>query len=310
MRFLVTGSEGYLGKVLCKRLRDDGHEVVGFDREETYRHDLNDKDATLDFLYKMGPFDGVYHLAARAVVRESIAAPCLYYSNNVSGSVNLLGAMNGLGMLGSVPVTFASSCSVYGEGGLTEIKEEDALKPMSPYARSKLMCEQILADYEKAYGLRYCALRIFNIIGADGVSGDPNLSGTRLLPNILEAEFTGKPMTVNHNAYRDYVDVEDVADAFVKAMTYLKEGGLMRTFNVCTGKGTSVTEMIVEAESIVGKKIPFVASESDPVGDPFAVVGNNDLAQTILNWHPTRSLRESIQSAWDCRSNRLPKVVG
>lgn len=320
-KFLITGASGYLGNQLSHDLVYEGHEVMGFDQDmrqgivpqniRFVNYSLSDFDHLHEPFWSAFKFDGVFHLAAKAVVQESFQQPDVYYHSNVSGTISLLKSMRRAKV--DVPVVFASSCAIYGDCDFGKtLKEEDDKWLNSPYAHSKRMCEQILSDFADSYKTPFAAMRIFNIVGADplGRCGDMNWSGTRLLPNILECRRLKKPLTVcGQNSIRDYVHVKDVSDALMRAMDYLRTGGRMQTFNVCTGVGTSVTEMVAAVDHrIIGESTEIRAG--DDLKEPSYVVGNNDFAKSILGWSPKYSLDDAIHHADGFHYGKRMDILG
>lgn len=313
---LITGGAGYIGAHCCKQLRASGYNPIVLDNL-VYGHrecvkwgdfihaDIGDP-AAMDQVFKMCIIDAVIHFSAFAYVGESVISPEKYYRNNLCGTINLLNCMvrNNINKF-----VFSSTCATYGNPTYTPIDEKHTQKPINPYGRSKLMVENILEDYDHAYGLRFMSLRYFNAAGADhdceiGEMHDPE---THLIPLVLDVAiekrdsiqvFGSDYPTPDGTCIRDYIHVTDLADAHIKALQLLFEGGMSDFYNLGTGTGCSVLEVINAAERVTGKKIKLekvIRRE----GDPAELVASNTKALTSLNWKPRFSgIDEILSTAW------------
>lgn len=318
---LVMGGAGYIGSHTVKHLLDNGYEVVVADNL-IYGHikavderahfefaDLLFKDS-LRRVFGKYKIDAVIHFAAFAYVGESVQNPQKYYQNNVIGTINLLDVMQEFGVK---KIVFSSTCATYGEPQYTPIDEQHPQNPINPYGRTKLMIEQIFGDYERAYGLQHIALRYFNAAGcsADGSIGESHTPETHIIPLVLLAikgerenikVFGTDYDTPDGTCIRDYIHVEDLALAHRLAVEKL--GTYNGCINLGTGVGTSVKEIITEAEKVSGKKCPTVYAERR-AGDPAKLFADNRKAQEILGWQPKyTNIAEIIQTAWNWELNR------
>ena len=318
---LVFGGAGYIGSHTVKHLLDNGYQVVvadnliyghreAVDKRAVFEHaDLLDK-FSLQQLFKKHKIDAVIHFAAFAYVGESVAEPQKYYFNNVVGTVNLLNVM----MENNVKdIVFSSTCATYGEPEYTPIDELHPQNPINPYGRTKLMIEQIFADYEHAYGLRHIALRYFNAAGcaANGSIGESHTPETHLIPLVLKA-ITGERKSISvfgtdydtpdGTCIRDYIHVEDLALAHRLALEKLPV--YSGCINLGTGIGTSVKEIILAAEEVSGKKCPVEYADRR-AGDPARLFADNRKAKEILGWEPAyKNIKDIIQTAWNWEINR------
>jgi UDP-arabinose 4-epimerase len=316
MNVLVTGGAGYIGSHVCKVLKRNGFFPIVYDNLSTGHAyavkwgplilgDLADRHNIRETCIRYRP-QAVFHFAANALVGESVLHPAKYYRNNTSNSLILLEEI----CEAKIPYfIFSGTCAVYGNPQFLPLTEEHPLAPINPYGWSKRMIEQMLKDFDAAYGLRFVALRYFNAAGADleqeiGENHDPE---THLLPSILQAALQLREeivvygtdfATTDGSAIRDYVHVCDLAEAHLLALRMLLEGEKSRVFNLGTGKGTSVWEMIHAVQKYVSKKIPVRIAERR-AGDPSSLVASADLASTMLGWNPKYSdLETLIRSAW------------
>jgi len=312
---LVTGGAGYIGSHALRALRRAGHGVVVLDdlRAGTaafaqgaplVRADSGDA-AALDRLFAArGPFDAVLHFAAYLSVGESVAKPLAYYANNVSGAAVLAGACVRHGVRAFV---YSSSAAVYGDGAKPPIPEDAPLAPTSPYGASKAMTERILADVERAHGMRHTSLRYFNASGADpeGGIGERHDPETHLIPLALEAAAGLRPELVlfgtdwptpDGTCVRDYVHVADLADAHLRALKKTEDAS--GAYNLGIGHGFSNREVIDAVSRVSGVDIPVEEHPRRP-GDPASLVASNALAQSELGWRPEYTDLDSIvESAW------------
>ena len=321
MSILVMGGAGYIGSHTVKHLLNHGYKVVVADnlvyghresvdsRADFIHADLADPNS-LQAVFTRDKIDAVIHVAAYAYVGESVQEPRKYYYNNVQGTLNLLDVM----LQHNVKdIVFSSTCATYGEPQYAPIDEKHPQKPINPYGRTKLMIEQIFADYERAYGLRYIALRYFNAAGAsaDGSIGESHTPETHLIPLVLKAiKGEHKAISVFGTDYdtpdgtciRDYIHVEDLALAHRLAVEKLKE--YSGCINLGTVIGTSVKEIITAAEKVSGKKCPV---EYGPrrAGDPARLFADNHKAKEVLGWTPKyTNIKDIIQTAWNWETNR------
>jgi UDP-glucose 4-epimerase len=322
MRVLVTGGAGYVGSVSVERLVRAGHRVVAIDSLVTGHRDavvpgarlvqatLRDREA-LEILLREEGIEAVLHCAARSLVGQSVAEPALYYGENVAGGIGLLDAMVATGVR---RIVFSSTAAVYGAPSSVPIPEDAVLAPINPYGETKRTFEGAIRWYGEAYGLRGVALRYFNVAGASVRNGEQHEPETHLVPNVLAAALGRRSLTVFGTDYptadgtciRDYIHVEDLADAHLSALELTGEltpspGPGLAACNLGSGTGFSVLEVIRAAETVVGHAIPHATGPRRP-GDPPALVASNDRARELLGWVPGRgSLDEMIGSAWAWR---------
>lgn len=313
---LVTGGAGYIGGHACKALAGAGYVPVTFDNlvyghewavqwGPLVRGDILDRGA-LDATIRQWQPVAVMHFAAFAYVGESVSNPGKYYRNNVAGSLNLLEAMrdHGIGKF-----IFSSSCATYGVPEVVPIPETLPQRPINPYGASKWMIEQMLRDFDGAHGLRSISLRYFNAAGADpdcqiGESHDPE---THLIPLVLDAAlgkrseivvFGDDYDTPDGTCIRDYIHVNDLANAHVRALNALELGAPTTAYNLGNGRGFSVKEVIDEIRKVTGRNIPVLFGERR-AGDPPRLVGDSARIQRELGWEPQyRELEQMIETAW------------
>jgi UDP-arabinose 4-epimerase len=315
-RILVTGGAGYIGSHTAKRLAREGFDVAVFDNLSRGHRDfvkwgplvegdLHDGALLRETLRWFKP-QAVIHFAAFAYVGESVGNPGLYYRNNVGGTLSLLEAMRAADV-GAIIVS--STCATYGQPDKMPIAEDCPQSPINPYGASKLMMERLCKDFETACGLRSVALRYFNACGADtdceiGERHDPE---PHLIPRILMAAdgqigaldvFGDDYPTPDGTCIRDYIHVDDLADAHIRAARYLIDGGASDAFNLGTGRGASVLEVIAAAETASKKSVPRTIS-ARRAGDPAMLVADPSKARRVLGWQAGNSDLESIaSSAW------------
>jgi UDP-glucose-4-epimerase GalE len=312
---LIVGGAGYIGSQTAKRVAQAGLLPVVFDNL-VYGHkwavkwgplvegDLADGALLRDVL-KEHEVTAVVHFAAYAYVGESVTDPRKYFRNNVAGTLNLLDAMLDVGVR---DVVFSSTCAVYGEPVRTPIDEEHPRNPVNPYGETKLAIERALHWYQRAYALRFAALRYFNAAGADpdGEVGEDHDPETHLIPLAIEAARGGRVLdiygtdypTPDGTAIRDYIHVQDLADAHVEALARLRDGATSLVVNLGTGRGHSVREVIAAVEKVSGKKVPARETGRRP-GDPPALVANPRLAGDILKWEARiPSIEAMVEHAW------------
>jgi UDP-glucose 4-epimerase len=243
-------------------------------------------------------------------VGESTQDPEMYYTNNVAGSLNLIKA-TAYHDVGSF--VFSSTCSVYGNPLQIPITEEETIKPINPYANTKFIIETILKDFDMAYGLKYAALRYFNAAGAhsSGTIGESHIPEPHLIPNVLLnalgqidkiSVFGNDYPTPDGTCIRDYIHVDDLAEAHLKALHFLVEGRKSDFFNLGTGVGNSVLEIIQKASEITGRQINFEIAPRR-AGDPAVLIADSRKAAEILNWSPARTIDDIIESAWRWHQN-------
>ena len=312
---LVTGGAGYIGSHSVKALRLAGHEVVVFDnlsaghREATLGAplvlgDIRDVDAVRRALRDSGA-TAVMHFAARLFVSESVHDPAGYYLNNVTGTLATLEAMAAEGCRQFV---FSSTCAVYGEPTSVPVTESHPTVPVSPYGQTKLAVEQALPHFERAYGIRSIRLRYFNAAGADpdGELGEDHDPEIHLIPRAIDAARGGLPFALFGEDYptpdgtciRDYVHVTDLADAHVRALNRLLEGGESSTYNVGTEQPSSVREVLAAVERVTGHRVPFTSAARRP-GDPAALYASAARVREELGWVPQRvSVETIVADAW------------
>lgn len=319
---LVTGGAGYIGSHTCKLLAKSGYLPVVLDNL-VYGHrsfvkwgplvegDISDQSILSDIFIKYKPC-GVIHFAAYAYVGESVINPAKYYINNVSGTLTLLEAMRASSCKN---IVFSSTCATYGLPSSIPIKEEDPRVPINPYGKSKLMIEQILKDYDLAYGLKHIALRYFNAAGADidGELGEDHIPETHLIPlaiytllgktQQLEIFGTDYP-TPDGTAVRDYIHVEDLAKAHLLSLEMLVAERKSDAFNLGTGLGVSVQQVIDSLRIVSGKNL-FVSYGDRRAGDPPELVADPAKAKSVLGWqaHYT-DLSDIMESAWKWHQKR------
>jgi len=315
MRVLVTGGAGYVGSVSVERLVDQGHEVTVLDTLVTGHRravvegatfvegSVGDPDVLARTLRDRG-IEAVLHCAARSLVGQSMVDPALYYHENVVGGITLLDALRAAGV---DRIVFSSTAAVYGEPERIPILESDPTRPVNPYGASKLAFEGAMRWYG-VFGLRSVALRYFNVAGASVANGEAHDPETHLIPNLLRAAASGTPVTLFGDDYptpdgtpiRDYIHVEDLADAHVLALewTAAAEPGSTQTCNLGSNSGFSVREVLASAESVVGRPIPHTFGPRR-AGDPPMLVAATDRARELLGWSPQRgTLHEMVGSAW------------
>jgi len=315
---LVVGGAGYIGSHAARALRRAGYEVVLYDNLSTgFRRlaqgfelvegDIADEARLRPVLARV---DAVMHFAAHACVGESVENPRKYFQNNVGGALGLLNAALDAGIRRFV---FSSSCAVYGIPERIPITEQTAREPVNPYGASKVFFENALAAYDRAYGLRSVSLRYFNAAGADesGGIGELHDPETHLIPLALAASTADGPElqiygsdypTPDGTCVRDYVHVNDLADAHVRALQRLEKGGDSLAINLGTGRGYSVLEVIQAAEGATGRPVRRKIGPRRP-GDPPVLVADPVKAQKVLGWTAQRNLADIVSSGWTWMEN-------
>ena len=328
MRILVVGGAGYIGSHMVKRLLDAGQSVATLDNlvnghrdavlgGEFVLGDLGDT-VLLDGLFRSHTFDAVMHFASFIQVGESVKNPAKYYRNNVTCTLNLLDAMVTHGVRKFI---FSSTAAIFGEPSYTPIDEVHLKEPVNPYGRSKLMVEQVLADYDLAYGIKSVCLRYFNAAGADpdGQLGERHDPETHLIPLVLQAAsgrresisvYGENYATPDGSCIRDYIHVVDLCEAHFLALEYLLNRGSSAAYNLGNGRGFSVHEVIDSARRVTGKIINVVrVSRRD--GDPSVLVADSSLAREVLGWKPKHSdLDVIVGHAWRWEQGRDKSGLG
>lgn len=317
MRVLVVGGAGYIGSHAVKMLAETGHTPVVVDNLSRghrqailrgvpfYHLSVGEVEAVKDILKKHS-VECVMHFAALAYVGESVEKPLMYYDNNVAATVRLLQAMKAAGVERFV---FSSTCATYGEPATIPITEEVPQRPINPYGRSKLMVEQILADYAASYPqFAYAALRYFNVAGAarDGTLGEDHRPETHLIPSVFLTLLgrrdrfvifgTDYP-TPDGTCIRDYIHVEDLCAAHILVMEQLRPGE-PRIYNLGIGRGYSVKEVVEAVQRVTGKKVPVEYGRRRP-GDPAVLYADATKIRSDLGWHPqVTTIDEIAETAW------------
>ena len=321
MQLLVTGGAGYVGGHAVRALLDAGHQVVVFDNL-VYGHaetvpcelvvgELADR-PVLDSVLGGRQFDAVLHFAAYAYVGESMTEPAKYWRNNVAAGVELLDAMRAHGVS---RIVFSSTCATYGYPDRVPVTEDESKKPESPYGESKLTFERVLASYAHAYDLRSVSLRYFNAAGArpDGTLGEDHEPEAHLIPLVLRVAAGQSPSiklfgtdypTPDGTCIRDYIHVDDLASAHLLALDAMEEQGACKAFNLGTGRGYSVREIVDACQRVTGREIPVEEVARRP-GDPAALYADNSKVRRELGWSPVYNDVESIvTTAWQWHAPR------
>ncbi|MBC1532963.1 UDP-glucose 4-epimerase GalE [Listeria seeligeri] len=317
MSIIVLGGAGYIGSHAVAELVNRGYNVVVVDNLKTghkeaihekakfYQGDIRDKDF-LSSVFEREIVDGVIHFAASSLVGESMEEPLQYLNNNVYGTQILLEVMEQFGVKN---IVFSSSAATYGEPERVPITESMPTNPESTYGDTKLIMEKMMKWCDKAYGMKYVALRYFNVAGAksDGIIGEDHQPESHLVPIILQVALGQREKlaiygddynTPDGTCIRDYVHVEDLIDAHIRSLEYLENGGESNIFNLGSSKGFSVQEILGAARSVTGKTIPaeVVARRA---GDPGTLIAASDKARDVLGWEPTYTdIKDIIATAW------------
>ena len=317
MAVLICGGAGYIGSHNVRSFLNRGEDVVVVDNLWTghrgavpsfvpfYESDIRDADA-MEKIFNAHPIEAVVHFCACSLVGESVKEPLKYFNNNVYGMQVLLEAMVRRGV---DKIVFSSSAAVYGEPKRVPIREDDETVPTNPYGESKLMMEKMMHWVGQRHGIRSVSLRYFNVAGAweDGSIGEDHRNETHLVPIILQVPlgkrdhitiFGDDYPTPDGTCIRDYVQVTDLADGHLRALDYLRSGGASDVFNLGSGDGYSVKEMIEAARTATGKEIPVKVGARRP-GDPARLVADSEKAGKILGWvpHVTR-MEDIVATAW------------
>lgn len=309
---LVTGGAGYIGSIVAELLVSRGYPTLVLDnlrsghREAVPKGarlieaDLNDR-AALDRVFTEQRVSAVVHMAAAIEVEESVRRPLFYYRENVGGTLTLLETMVAAGV---ERIVFSSTAAVYGTPEKTPITEDDPTVPVNPYGQTKLVCEHMIEEARKTEGLSCVALRYFNASGASERLGENHVPESHLIPRLLAAAAGRAPAvqiygtdypTADGTCIRDYVHVADIAEAHLTAIERASQGGAI--YNLGSGHGYSVRQVIETAERVVGRRIP-VEVHGRRAGDPPALVADSSRIQRELGWEPKRSLEEILRSAW------------
>jgi UDP-glucose 4-epimerase len=321
---LVTGGAGYIGSHTVRALVAAGRPVVVVDSLELGRSDavgpvdlvvgdIADTDLIGQICadYQVG---SVVHFAAYKNVGESMNDPAKYLRNNLTGTINLLEAVQGAGVS---EIVFSSSCSVYGTPEMVPVDESAAIAPESVYAQTKATMENLLDWYSKTLGVRSVSLRYFNAAGAstDGLIGEDWTSSLNLVPVAIRCLLTGNPVELNvfgddyptadGTCIRDYIHVEDLALAHIRALEYLAAAGPTTAVNVGTGTGSSVYEVLTAIEKVAGRPVPYRIGPRR-AGDPVATYADPRMAREVLNWQATKGLDEVVGSAYRWHLSQLP----
>ncbi|MDR1874685.1 MAG: UDP-glucose 4-epimerase GalE [Synergistaceae bacterium] len=316
MNVLVTGGAGYIGSVTVEALSAAGERVVVLDDLSRghrvavaqdipfYEGDIGD-DLLVRNIVTSHAITQVIHFAGLTSVPESVGEPLRYFENNTGKVMRLLTALTSCGVRN---VVFSSTAAVYGEPEHTPIDEEHRKKPTNPYGLSKYFVEQILDWMDSACETTHVALRYFNAAGATATKGEDHRPETHLIPLILQVPMGKRAYvslygvdypTPDGTCVRDYIHVADLADAHVRALRYLADGGRSRKINLGNGKGFSVREVVVMAEQVTGTKIP-VREEARRAGDPSVLIAESEEARNVLGWSPRCSgLEDIVSSAWE-----------
>ncbi|WP_252237953.1 UDP-glucose 4-epimerase GalE [Clostridium sp. VAP51] len=322
MSFLVLGGAGYIGSHAVNQLIDNNYDVVVVDNLQTgheeainkkakfYKGDIREKEFFKD-VFEKEHIEGVFHFAANSIVGESMKEPLMYFNNNVYGMQILLEVMNEFDVKN---IVFSSTAATYGEPKKIPITEEMETYPTNTYGETKLTMEKMMKWCDKAYGMKYVALRYFNVAGAkeNGAIGEDHNPETHLIPIILQVALGKREyITIFGDDYdtndgtcvRDYVHVEDLIEAHILAMKYLINGGKSDVFNLGSSQGFSVKEIVDATRIVTNLSIPEKIGERR-VGDPSKLIASSDKARKILGWNPSRTnIDRIINDAWTWHKN-------
>ena len=319
-KILITGCGGYIGSIAADLFLKAGYQVIGLDNFQTgYKKPIEflenkfgkdkfkfyeaDLKSDLSPIFKNEDnISAVIHYAASCIVDESMKDPFKYFNNNVTGTVNLLSAIDKFGIKN---IIFSSTCAVYGEAEYYPIDEKHPLNPTTPYGASKKMAEEVIQWFGKIKGIKYCILRYFNVCGAndDGTVGDSKRPSSLLVQNAvrgalgIEKFYLTCPEvdTPDKTPIRDYIDVVDLNEAHLKALEYLVSSGKSETINLGTGTGYSVLEVIDQVKKLTGINIP-IEKANTRLGDDAKKIADIKLAKKILSWEPKRTIEDSVKS--------------
>ena len=322
MKILVVGGAGYIGSVCAQLLLDGGHEVTIFDnlseghraaidsRAEFIKCDLEDRESVERLLVRRQP-EAVMHFAANALVGESMENPSKYFRNNIANGVNLLDAMIAAG---ARKLIFSSTCAIFGPPDRVPIDESMPARPINPYGESKLAFEKILRWYDEIHGLKFVSLRYFNAAGASEKFGEDHRVETHLIPNVLKVALGEKTQveifgtdyeTPDGTCIRDYIHIIDLAQAHILALDASQSG----YYNLGTGGGSSVREVIDACRKVTGRKIDIV-EKPRRAGDPPRLIASSQRIKRELGWQPQfQDLDVIIESAWKWHQ-KFPRGYG
>ncbi|WEV45279.1 UDP-glucose 4-epimerase GalE [Streptococcaceae bacterium ESL0687] len=318
MTVLVLGGAGYIGSHAVDQLLAKGYEVAVVDNLSTghlkslpkdvpfYKGDIRDKDFMRGVFKEVANIEGIMHFCASSLVGESMENPLKYFDNNTYGAIALLEVMQEFDIK---HIVFSSTAATFGKVETMPISEETMTLPINPYGQSKLMMEQIMKWQSEATDMTYVALRYFNVAGAksDGSIGEAHTCETHLIPLLMQVALGKREnIQIYGNDYntpdgtnvRDYVQVEDLIDAHIKALEYLKAGGKPQVFNLGSQKGFSNLEILEAARRVTGHEIPAVLADRRP-GDPDSLYTSSQKAKDILGWSPSyQKIDDIVQTAW------------
>ncbi|MFH1759779.1 MAG: UDP-glucose 4-epimerase GalE [bacterium] len=315
-QILVAGGAGYIGSHCVRYLINKGYYPVTLDNlsrghsdsvngSEMIKADLSRPDQ-IRTVFANHDFYGVMHFAAYCYVGESFENPAAYYGNNVANIINLLNVMRSFHVSN---IIFSSTCATYGLPVQMPISEDHPQNPVSPYGKSKLMCEQIIKDYSSAYGMNYIFFRYFNASGANISAdiGERHKPETHLIPLALRTALGLEPSlkilgtdydTPDGTCIRDYIHVDDIASAHLLGLNYLAENGINDMFNLGNGNGYSVKEVVETCREVTGIDIPTVKSERRP-GDPSKLIASAEKVRNVLGWDVKYlNLKDIVSTAW------------
>jgi UDP-glucose 4-epimerase len=314
-KVLITGGAGYVGSHCVKALIDAGHDCIIFDNlsrghkefakwSSLIVGDVRDK-GSLSQVFQDHHFDAVMHFAALAYVGESVDNPLLYWDNNVSGTRTLLEVMLGFDVK---KIVFSSTCAVYGQPDTLPITEETLKQPINPYGYTKLACENLMDHLGTSSNLKSVRFRYFNAAGSDHKNGlgEWHEPETHLIPLVIDSAMGLRPPvkifgcdfpTYDGTAIRDYIHVKDLASAHLKGLDYLLNGGSTEVFNLGSGLGTSVYDVIKVVEHISGKRVPRIISDRRK-GDPAELMANVQKIKHVLGWSSKLSFEKIIDDAY------------
>ncbi|WP_394870688.1 UDP-glucose 4-epimerase GalE [Clostridium butyricum] len=317
MSYIVLGGAGYIGSHAVNKLIENNYDVIVVDNLQSgheeainskakfYKGDIRDKNF-LSNVFKKENIDGVFHFAANSIVGESMKEPLMYFNNNVYGMQILLEVMNEHNVN---KIVFSSTAATYGEPKKVPITEDMETCPTNTYGETKLTMEKMMKWCDKAYGMKYVALRYFNVAGAedDGSIGEDHNPETHLIPIVLQTALGKRDYitifgddydTEDGTCVRDYVHVVDLVEAHILAMKYLTHGRESNTFNLGSSQGFSVKEIVETARKVTDKDIKAIIGERR-AGDPSKLIASSDKAREMLGWNPTRTNIENIiKDAW------------
>jgi UDP-glucose 4-epimerase len=316
MNILVLGGAGYIGSHFVKKALEANNQIIVVDNLSTghkeslpknvkfYQGDVRDEDF-MDNVFMKEKIDACVHFCAFSLVGESMKNPLKYFDNNVIGAIRLVQAMVNHNIK---KIVFSSTAAVYGSHEKMPITEDYATKPTNPYGESKLFMEKIFKWSDLAYGIKYVSLRYFNVAGAssDGTIGEVHNPETHLIPIVLEVPLNKRDkLTIFGDDYktkdgtciRDYIHVEDLAEAHLLALEYLAKGNDSNIFNLGSQTGYSNLEILNTAKKVTEKPIPVVIGDRRP-GDPDMLIASNKKAKEVLNWEVKRDIKQIISNAW------------